>query len=514
MSSSKRVFRIDPALLDGIGTVDVLFDGRRVWSVGVDEIADGRLVWPKSLRPYFDGRTEVSIRNSANSEELVTDELRFGRSERRIDLRDAAGRPLAMNKWQRLGPVFEGGNVRLRERLLENAQSLVALLERDGFNVYIVGGSLLGYMRTGGLLPHDDDIDLAFLSEHSHPADIALDSYRMENALVRAGMTVVRHSLAHLEIDFFDDQGHVEHYVDIFTGYFRDGLYCQPFALRGPEVTPDDLLPVQRVEVDGVALPAPKRPEAWLEYAYGPNWLVPDPSFVFDTSQWTRRRFENNFGVYNRARVYWEKRYLSLDGVQPKAADPDSVIAWAEGLPADAAVLDLGCGTGESTNLIASTGRRVLGIDFSHEALSIASANAEPGASFAYTNFNDGHGLFALGASLLATGDVWHVRIADTIHGITLANRHAIFSFLELVLRGGAVAWGTTYTDLPGWFERSDPTSWHYPPEWLEAEISDHALSVEFVSTARRETPQGRREQLEFVIRSTRTRPTTDNGDD
>lgn len=269
---------------------------------------------------------------------------------------------------------------------------------------------------------------------------------------------------------------------------------------------------MQRVEVDGVTLPAPKRPEAWLEYAYGPNWLVPDPSFVFNTSQWTRRRFENNFGVYNRARVYWEKRYLSLDGVQPKAPDEAGVVAWAEALPDGAAVLDLGCGTGESTNLIASTGRRVMGIDFSHEALSIASKNAVPGATFAYTNVNDRHALFALGASMLATGEVWHVRIADVIHGLTLANRQALFEFLELVLRGGAVAWGTTYTDLPAWYERGDPTSWHYPEEWFEDELSKHALSVEFVSNGRQETQRGRRDQVEFFVRSTRT-STTDNGD-
>ncbi|MFE6963799.1 LicD family protein [Agromyces sp. NPDC057679] len=465
------------------------------------------------MRPYLDGRTTVSIRNSANGDELMQADLQFGRSTRSVDLRDTAGRPLAMNKWARLGPVFEGGDETLRERLLENARSLVELLEAHDFDVYIVGGSLLGYMRNGALMPHDDDIDLAFLSKHWHPADIALDGYRLERVLRSAGMIVVRHSLAHLEIDFLDDDGHVEHYVDIFTGFFRDGLYCQPFALRGSEVVHSDLLPVQRVEVDGVTLPAPNRPEAWLEYAYGPNWIVPDPSFVFETSQWTRRRFENNFGVYNRARVFWEKHYLALDGVQPQPADPAAIVAWAKNLPDGVPVLDFGCGTGEAANVIASTGHRVVGVDFSHEALSIAAANAAPGTQFAYVNANDRHDLLALGARLLATGEVWHVRIADVIHGLTMTNRHGLFHLLELLLRGGAVAWGTTYTNLPASHRRDDPTSWHYPREWFETEIAEHALSLELRELGAASTPHGRRDEVEFVIRATATRPTTDDGD-
>ncbi|MGI9823129.1 methyltransferase domain-containing protein [Agromyces sp. Marseille-Q5079] len=500
--TSRVAVQLEPEWLEGVRIVDVHFDGRRVWSVASEAIPAGRLSWPAALKPYLDGRTTMTLHDAATGTVIGTEELRFGRSQDRIALRDAAGRPLAMNKWNRLGPVFDGGNVELRSRLLENAQRIVEVLEAEAFAVYIVGGSLLGYMRTGGLMAHDDDIDLAFLSEHSDPSDIGLDSFRMQRALEAAGYTVVRHSLAHLEVDFFDAQGHVEHYVDIFTGYFRDGLYCQPFALRGPEVVREDLVPVRRVEVDGVELPAPARPEAWLEYAYGPSWLVPDPSFVFETSRWTRRRFENSFGVFNRARVYWEKHFLSLGGAaEPDHDDRDAVLRWAAALPTGARVLDVGCGTGAATNLIASSGHEVLGIDFSHEALSIAVERAVPGARFAYVNVNDRRDLLALGARMLATGDVWYVRIADVLHGLTMANRHTLFRLLELVLRGGGVATGTVPTTLPSGYRRGDPTSWHYPEEWFQNELSNHRLQVEFMETSRRHTAHGTRDEVAFVIR-------------
>lgn len=500
--TSRTAVMLDPSWFDGVQTVDVHFDGRRVWSVGAGSVASGRLRWPAAMKPYLEGRTTMTLHDAATGRELGAVELRFGRSTARIELRDAVGRPLAMNKWNRLGPVFDGGNVALRERLLHNARRIVDVLEAADFDVYIVGGSLLGYMRTGGLMPHDDDIDLAFLSEHSDPSDIGLDSFRMQRTLEREGFTVVRHSLAHLEIDFFDAEGHVEHYVDIFTGYFRDGLYHQPFALRGPGVRREDLLPVQQVEVDGVPLPAPAWPEAWLEYAYGPNWFTPDPSFVFKTSRWTRRRFENSFGVFNRGRVYWEKTYLSRNGrARPESIDRAAVRAWAEDLPAGANVLDVGCGTGEATNVIAETGRRVLGIDFSHEALSIAAANAVDGAQFAYVNINDRRELIALAARLLATGEVWYVRIEDVLHGLTLVNRHSLFRMLELLLRGGATASGSVPTVLPSSYRRGDPTSWHYPEDWFRNELSIHRLRIEFGPTTRRQTAHGRREVVSFVIR-------------
>lgn len=500
MRVDRRAVRLDPSLAGEPRTIDVLFDGRRVWSTRMEPESRGRIEWPDAMKPYLVGRTEVSVRDAASGDVIATREVAFRGGDGRIDLRDSTGRPLAMNKWDRLGPVFEGGAEALRERLLAHAAEIVETAEAAGFTVYIVGGSLLGYMRSGSLLPHDDDIDLAFLSPHSDPSDIALDGYRLERALVAEGHTVVRHSLAHLEIDFFDEHGHVEHYVDIFTGYFRDGLYHQPFALRGPEVVRDDLVPVQRVDVDGVALPAPARPEAWLEYAYGPNWLIPDPSFKFETSRWTRRRFENSFGVFNRARVFWEKRYLGYDGVQPTPSESGALQRFLDAVPAGAPVLDLGCGSGERTNLIARAGHQVLGVDFSHEALSIAAANASDGARFAYVNINDRHDLFGLGAQLLATGEVWYVHVDDVVHGLTRANRQNLFDFLRLVLRGGGFAAGTVFTNLPQSYRRGDPTSWHYPRDWFEDEIAAHPLRVEFGPSWQTTMAHGRRDVQAFTI--------------
>ncbi|MET0725110.1 MAG: methyltransferase domain-containing protein [Leifsonia sp.] len=475
--------------IEGAATIDVTFDGQRVWSTRVESDSDSEstdaddpeifLAWPAALMPYLNGRTAVEIRDSANGRPLAAGEARLGSATSRIAVVDAQGRHLAMNKWDRLGVVFEGNDSGVKQRLLASAAAAVDVLERAGYPVYIVGGTLLGYMRNGGLLPHDDDIDLAYLCEESDPADISLTSYRMERTLKAAGFVVVRHSLAHLELDFFDEAGHVDYYIDIFTGYFRDGEYCQPFALRGDQVTPADLVPVKRIEVDGVVLPAPARPEAWLEYAYGPGWRVPDPTFQFVTPRSTRDRFETWFGVYNRARVFWDKRYAKQDGLQSQSTDDQWVDEFLDRLPAGANVLDLGCGDGAVTERIARAGHRVVGVDYSNEALNLARSSSKTATDYRFVNLNDRHALFTLGFDLIETREPWWVFGHQLLQGMTKTNRRNVFFFLNLVLRGDAEAYVTMDTELPDSYRREDPTTWHLPVEWLHDEIVGYGLRYE-----------------------------------
>src|SRR5690606_29389847 len=145
---------------------------------------------------------------------------------------------------------------------------------------------------------------------------------------------------------FFNSSGEPDHYIDIFTGFFQDDLYNQPFALRGPEVTPEDLIPTRPRVVEGVELPEPANPEAWLSYAYGPGWRVPDPTFKFVTPKSTRARFETWFGVFNRGRVYWDKRYLELSEPVGFARAERPLSRFLFDVPSGARILDLGCGDG------------------------------------------------------------------------------------------------------------------------------------------------------------------------
>lgn len=500
MRVSRKKITIPGAALRDAKVVDVLVDGRRVWSTVASDAVDGRdvqLSWPRSLTPYLRGSARIEVRDSGTGRVLDSTFARLGWRRSRIEVRDARGRWLAMTKWNRLGPVLEGRQS-TGDRLVRAAAALVDHLEQRGDLVYLVGGSLLGVKRGGELLPHDDDIDLAFLCEANSVIDVGLASYVMERSLASAGFTVIRHSLAHLEIEFFDDDGSPECYVDIFTGFFRDDDYCQPFALKGSSLVREDLVPTRRVTLGGVDLPEPARAEKWLSFAYGEGWRVPDPSFRFAPEKSVTDRFESWFGVFNRGRVFWDKRYLAgSDSGIPTAKS--AIKRFCSRLPEGALVVDLGCGDGRWTRQLAATGLDVTGIDYSHEALRIARAGGATSAKFRHLNLNDRAAVLEFGAELLRDGRECYFFLHHSLQTLTKVNRQNVFLLLDLVLRGRGFAYAVSDEHLAFDYRRGDPGSWHLPVEWLEREIEGHPLAARRTTRGLRRY-RGRLRQTRHVV--------------
>ncbi|WP_402466775.1 LicD family protein [Isoptericola aurantiacus] len=488
-------------------TVDVLFDGRRVWSTKLPAATRNplgrRLSWPEPLRPYLRGRTTVTVRRSADDEVLATGDVTFrGAAERsaRVSVTDSQGRPLAMNKWDRLGPVLEG-DTGVRDRLLANGRRLADLMESWGYPLYIVGGSLLGAMRNGGMLPHDDDIDFAFLSEARTDWEAGRVSYDLQRRLAAEGYTAIVLSLAQLQVTFFTEKGETDHYIDIFTGYHtEDGLYNQPFALRG-ELAADTLVPVSTMTIDGVDLPAPAKPEAWLEFAYGPSWRIPDPSFMFVSPRSTRRRFDNYFGVFNRQRVFWEKHYEKYSARSEEAAGGEAQVdQFLSLLPDKSFVIDLGCGDGRLTERIAAAGHEVLGLDYSYEALRIAHQTRPDGVEYRFCNFNDRHMLLRLTLDLIEEGRQPYFFAHHLIHEMPELGRADLF---QALLRGAldeqTFCYATVCTDAP-LRDPQNPETWGLSAAKLRSEMRRFGLALHTVQTGEQPTSIGDRQTLTTLI--------------
>lgn len=504
MKALRHRLELSPAEVGGAAIIDIRFDDHRVWSVAVPNAVDGRIViaWPQPIRNRLRGRSMLSVHDSATGQLLARRDVAFGRSRARLAITDKRGQWLAMTKWDRLGPVLEGSDSDVASRLVRSARRLADDLESWGYPVYLVGGTLLGMVRGGELLPHDDDIDFAFLADSEDPAELGRISYDMERRLTDAGYAVARHSLAQIELVFFDEAGQTDHYIDVFTGFFHEGKYCQPFALRSDEVSREDLVPTRNIDVNGVALPAPANPEAWLAYAYGKNWRIPDPTFKFVVDRGTRQRFETWFGVFNRGRFFWEKHWQGKDLAVGSRGGRRNARRLLERMPAGSHVLDLGTGDGRWAQLFAAAGHTVVGTDFSFEALRVARLNDEHEVTLWRINANDRPAMLELGANLVGSRQTWYVFCNDVLHGLTHPNRENVLLLLRMVLRGGGVAVVGFDTHRTSAYLRSDPRTWHYPVEKFRQELAENGLEAVSVHRGVRRSDVGWRRCLTAVVQA------------
>jgi SAM-dependent methyltransferase len=348
----------------GDATVDVCFDGRRVLSVAAtdhppDRSGRVRIDWPALLRPKLRGVADVSVRDHLTGEVIAQATVTFRGDMGRLALTDDDGRPLSLTKWGRFNRSFDTVPAQVKEGYLDDLENVMRVLREEcGVQPFVAYGALLGAVRDGRLIGHDVDADIGYLSEFSHPSDIARETFRIERVLRGHGMRVVRQSAGFLALHFPQLDG-TERNIDIFTAFMVDGVVYQTNDLQMAAGV-DDMLPLATVRCEGRAMPAPARPERYLEAAYGPEWRVPDPGFAYDTPRPLQRAMTGWFGQLRRERNWWREHY---DG--RRAGAPSDFAQWvAGGLPVGCTVLDVGCGLAADSGYFASAGHRVVGVDF------------------------------------------------------------------------------------------------------------------------------------------------------
>ena len=461
-------------------SVDVSFDGRRVWTIEFGEksvSSDTFFPWPEPLRPYLEGRAEVTVADSASAEHFLCEEVEFSRTSKRTLVADAQGTPLTINKWGELAPDLAGFPTNTLEQLHTSAKRLVDLLHELGFRPFIVGGTLLGAVREGKLLPHDDDADIAYLSQHTKPLDVAIESFALGHELQHRGYRFARHSAAHIQVKFDDEGGGPAYHIDIFSAFFTDdGNINQPFHVRGP-FREDQMLPFSTVSIDGYEFPAPADPESWLVINYDENWRTPIPGYRLVTPIETRRRFDNWFGGYNFQRDFWDRWF---------ERPADAVAVWDKGIEwltiqrlVSPNVLELGCGSAELSRRLSTTpvSRRIIATDYSEAALRAAAVTADGyDIELGHLNLNrlDSIG-FAQHFSMTGAVDVV---VNHVLEQVSRQARTQLLRIVRMALRGGGSAYATSYGMHAENVTPEDPTTWHLAPADLVAECAKLGLSA------------------------------------
>ena len=165
--------------------------------------------------------------------------------------------------------------------LVESLSQSISWFEENGYKIFMASGTLLGSIREGDFIDHDDDLDFGILIDGKNLTEVIEEMEKLEIKL-KDFYGLEFQVFQGMELNYFwkiiTQSGYK---FDLFPAWtIDDRLYAYPYCNGKLNIL--DLLPIHKISMNKIKLPAPNKPERFLEINYGPNWKVPDPSWEFD----------------------------------------------------------------------------------------------------------------------------------------------------------------------------------------------------------------------------------------
>ena len=163
--------------------------------------------------------------------------------------------------------------------------NVVNILEKNGINTFCAYGTLLGFIRDGGFIKNDSDIDMGIVSTDDFSWD------RLEEVLTYIGLKKTRHFelndniteqsyiMNGVNIDFFlyteTEYGMTAnvYWIDENRKYKFDGGHSVMYR-DAPKIDK-----VEFIKINSINVPIPSNYEEYLVVNYGKDWRIPDPNF-------------------------------------------------------------------------------------------------------------------------------------------------------------------------------------------------------------------------------------------
>jgi len=417
-------------------------DGRYIWSFS--PVRDGRptragtlVEWPPVLRRFLHGSARVRVSDVAGERVLVDEEVVLGDGRGRIEIVDPQGLPLAVDKVGHLCRAFSATDEGIRDEILAGTRRAIDdLREACGVEAYLNYGALLGAVRDGAMIAHDSDTDICYLSRQASPAELILESYRIERGLRLRGWNVLRMSGGDVKLLLPLSDGRQCH-IDVFVAFHVDGTFYQ-LGNRSGRLPESAIVPFSTITLHGHEFPAPADPEAMLAFVYGPGWRVPDPSFAYADPVAGVRRLDGWLRGFRTDMGRWTEFYRGAEA--GRVGRPGSAFArWVHRqLPRGAAIADLGAGTGRDAVHFARHGRPVLAYEFSRAARGAIRrrvAHQDLPVDVRMLLLNELRTVLAAGAEL--SRDPHHLYARQLLGCLDDAARANLWLLCRMTLRGG-----------------------------------------------------------------------------
>ncbi len=476
--------------------VDVLFDGRRIWSFWVSRDTTGTrglrrtVAWPDNMRSYLQGRSLITVRDHVAEESLFSAEVGFGAGTGPIEFVNRQGLEISLDKSGRFSPTFSVRSEEHLAPLLDAVESVTAALADVDVVAFPAWGTLLGAVREQNLLGHDSDADLGYISRASAPVDVIRESFELQRLLNARGFHTYRYSGAAIRIQVLEADG-AKRGLDLFAAFYDSGrLYFMGEV--GTDFREEWLFPFTTCRIADRELKAPARPDKLLEAMYGPSWEVPDPAFKFSTPDDVKARLNDWFRGTSPFRGDWE-RVLGRRAVVKGAQSDLARLVHAQA-PPGATVLDVGTGFGADALWLAGQGRSVIAYDFVERAARAAkriAARRDLDLTVRPLNLTEMRSVWGEGAWVSRQPGSRVILARHLLDATTWQGRQNFGRFASMALRGG----GRLYADVS---TRAGDGDVGVRPVGLDAVVGlvekfgGTIVSTEEVSAAAGESPSGR----------------------
>jgi hypothetical protein len=152
---------------------------------------------------------------------------------------------------------------------------VIDILRRLGYQSCICYGTLLGIIRTGTFIAHDDDVDLLYLSRVTNRDEMFAEMKDIIAAGQNLRVTITVHNTRkHLKVYSERTGKKIDAFPAVRVGPDKLGLYMRARQLE--EIDANKVIPFGTCNYYGTQVACPADPEAVLEARYGTSWRTPD----------------------------------------------------------------------------------------------------------------------------------------------------------------------------------------------------------------------------------------------
>ncbi len=166
-------------------------------------------------------------------------------------------------------------------------------MKENGAPYSLMYGTLLGAVREKGFIPHDCDVDLAVWADEDYSSvfeQLEKEGFKKKRTILVDGGSTAKeftfsfHSI-HVDFFFFFPESNGNYYGVSF--YPQDGCRNWKESLErfGSLKILRFRLPISKQTIhtkfEDKEFPITVDAEAFLAGDYGPNWRIPDPTFVY-----------------------------------------------------------------------------------------------------------------------------------------------------------------------------------------------------------------------------------------